>query len=159
MDCGTPVDLRELFARPWSGPVTMSRPRWLRWLPTASPVHFRTEISGVDSAESIGLIVHDTMTFAHGKTWQRTMTARLLEPGHWRITAKDMPGGTEQWVTADGFRFAPYTILAPVLGPIRVPLRCEDEVQLLDAKTMIDEVKMTFLGIPVGTIEMRLSAD
>lgn len=99
------------------------------------------------------------MTFANGKVWQRRMTARLLEPDHWRIAADDMPGGADQWVTAEGFRFAPYTIVAPVFGPIRVPLRCDDEIQLLGNATMIDRVKMTLIGIHVGTVEMRLNAE
>lgn len=157
MNDNTALDLREVFARPWSGPVSVRRLWWLRWLPVASPTHFRTEISDTHLAETTGLIVQDTRTFANGKTWRRTMTARLMGPGHWRVSAKDMPGGAEQWVTADGFEFTPYTILVPVLRSIRIPLRCSDQIKFLDATTIIDRVEMTFLRIHVGTLIMRLS--
>ncbi|MFL6022125.1 MAG: DUF3833 family protein [Marmoricola sp.] len=151
-----PLDLRELFARPWSGRVSLWRPWWLRWLPLASPVHFRTEIADAHLAETTGLIVRDTMTFSNGKLWERTMTAQLVGPGRWRVSAEDMPGGAEQTVGPDGFAFTPFTILAPVLGPLRVPLRCTDEIVLLDARTMVDTSEMRFLGVRVGKMEMRL---
>ena len=154
---GAPLDLREVFAEPWAGTAVVRRPRWLRWLPVASSFHFRTEISNVELAETTGLLVHDTTTFPNGRTWRRTMTARLVAPGQWEIRAKDMPGGAEQQVTTDGFTFTPYTILAPVIGPVRVPLRCEDEIRLLDGRTMTDTIAMRFLGVPVGTVEMRLT--
>ena len=159
MNAGPALDLRMLFARPWSGDAAIRRPWWLRWLalPVASGFHFHTEISDVDLAETTGLLVHDTTTFPNGRTWRRTMTARLVGPGHWMISAKDMPGGAEQIVTGDGFRFTRYTILTPVLGPIRIPLRCDDEVRLVDARTMTDTIEMRFLGLHVGTVEMVLT--
>lgn len=151
-----PLDLREVFARPWTGPATVWRPWWLRWLPIVSRFVFRTEIYDVASAETTGLVVHDTTTFPNGKTWERTMRARLAGPGHWVISADDMPGGAEQHVSADGFAFTPYTILAPVLGPIRLPLRCHDEIVMVDATTMSDTIEMRFLGVHVGTVSMVL---
>ncbi|MBO9521922.1 MAG: DUF3833 family protein [Nocardioidaceae bacterium] len=155
MNPAAPLDLRELFAHPWQGTATVARPWWLRWFPVATTFAFRTEVSDLDQAETTGLTVHDTTTFPNGRTWQRTMNARLVGEGHWRITAADMPGGTDQHVTADGFRFS-YTILAPVLGPLRVPLRCDDEVRLVDPDTMVDTLEMRFLGLRVGRVTMRL---
>lgn len=83
----TPLDLREVFARPWSGPATIQRPWWLRWLPVPSSLHFRTEIEDAHLAETSGLIVRDTTTFPNGRVWQRTMTAQLVAPGRWKIGA------------------------------------------------------------------------
>lgn len=157
MNAGAPLDLREVFARPWAGTATIWRPWWVRWLPVASQFHFRTEISDVALAETTGLVVHDTTTFPNGRTWQRTMRAKLLAPGHWKVSARDMPGGAEQTVTADGFRFTRYTVLAPVFGPVRLPLRCDDEVRLVDATTMLDTVEMRFLGVHVATVTMRMT--
>ncbi len=156
MNTGAPLDLREVFARPWTGTATVWRPWWLRWLPIASGFDFRTEIAEVELAETTGLLVSDTTTFSNGKTWARTMRARIIEPGRWKVSAKDMPGGAEQTVSSDGFRFTRYTILTPVLGPIRVPLRCDDDVRLVDANTMTDTIEMRFLGVHVGTVTMRL---
>jgi len=151
-----PLDLREVFARPWSGPASLWRPWWLRWLPLAAPAHFRTEIYDVHLAETTGLTVKDTMTFSNGRVWQRMMTAQLLAPGRWRVSAEDMPRGAEQTVSADGFAFTPFTILAPVLGRVRVPLRCRNEIAFLDPENMVDTSEMRFLGIRVGRMEMRL---
>lgn len=121
----------------------------------AGGFEFRTEISDADRAETTGLLVHDTITFSNGRVWRRTMRARLVGPGHWRITARDMPGGADQRVGADGFRFT-YTILAPALGPLRLPMRCRDEVHLEDETTMTDTVEMRFLGLWVGTVTILL---
>lgn len=158
-DCSStrePLDLRELFARPWSGPVTLTRPRWLRWIPLAEPVQFRTEIADAHLAETTGLVVKDTMTFSNGKVWERTMTAQLVSRDRWRVTAEDMPGGAEQTVSTDGFTFTPFTILAPVFGSVRMRLGCTDEIRLLNAATMLDTSEMRFLGIRVARMVMRL---
>ena len=48
------LDLRELFARPWSGRATLWRPWWLRWRPLAAPVPVRTEIADAHLAETTG---------------------------------------------------------------------------------------------------------
>jgi len=154
-----PLDLREVFARPWSGNATIWRPWWLRWLPIASRLHFRTETTDRDLAETTGLTVHDTTTFPNGTVWRRTMTAKLVAPGRWTIRAKDMPGGAEQTVSADGFQFSPYTIVAPTVGPIRLPLRCLDSAVLLDPGTMSDTIEMRFLGVHVATMVMRLERE
>ena len=87
------------------------------------------------------------------------MTARLVASGHWKIDADDMPGGAEQTVSATGFRFTPYTIVAPVLGPFRLPLRCEDEVRLLGTTTLIDTIDMRFLWVRVASVVMRLERE
>lgn len=155
-----PLDLREVFAEPWSGEATIWRPWWLRWLPLApSRVHFRTRITDAHLAETTGLTVHDTTTFPNGRVWERTMNARLIGPGRWVITADDMPGGAEQLVGPDGFAFSPYTILVPVLGPVRARLRCTDEITMADERTMLDTIEMRFLGIVVGRMTMELHPD
>lgn len=159
MNASAVPDLRDVFARPWSGPATIWRPWWVRWLPVASHFHFQTGISQVAEAETSGLVVHDTTTFPSGRTWRRTMRARLVAHGHWKVSAADMHGGADVRVTADGFRFTPYTILPPVFGPVRVPLRCVDEVRFVDAKSMTDRIEMRFLGLHVGTVTMHLVRD
>lgn len=159
LSAAEPLDLRDLFDRPWSGPATLWRPWWLRWLPSAAPVHFRTEIADAHLAETTGLIVKDTMTFSNGMLWERTMTAQLVAPGRWKVSAEDMPGGSEQTVGPDGFSFTPFTILTPVLGPLRVRLRCTDEIALVDSETLVDTSEMRFLGVRVGTMVMRLSRE
>lgn len=152
-EAGAPLDLREVFARPWTGEATVWRPWWLRWVPLLpTGFGFLTEVT----AHGDHVVVRDTQTFADGRVWHRTMQGELLAPGRWRMSADDMPGGTEISVGSDGYTFTPYTIWAPVVGPVKVPLRCADEVRLEDDATLTDTIDLRFLRIHVGTVSMRL---
>ncbi|RZI82936.1 MAG: hypothetical protein EOO67_17635 [Microbacterium sp.] len=147
-----PLDLREVFDRPWTGQARVVRPWWLRWVPfVPTGFDFRTEVVPTED----GAIVHDTQTFPDGRVWERTMHGRITGPGRWQMTADDMPGGAEIVVGPDGYAFA-YTIWAPVLGPLRLPLRCTDEVRFDSADSLTDTIVFRFLGLHVGTLTMRL---
>ncbi|RNL79612.1 DUF3833 family protein [Nocardioides marmorisolisilvae] len=104
------------------------------------------------------VVVNDTQTFPNGKVWERTMRGELLEPGRWRMTADDMPGGALITVGSDGYTFT-YRIWVPLLGPLKVPLRCHDEVRFSDEATLLDTIEFRFLGIRVGTLTMQLRRD
>lgn len=153
MTTDEPLDLRQVFARPWAGEATIRRPWWLRWVPLL-PTRFAFRTQAVPDGN--GVRVHDTQTFPNGRTWQRTMRGELLSPGRWRMSAEDMPGGAEITVGSDGYTFTPYTIWAPVLGPVKVPLRCHDEVRFEDSERLTDTIQLHFLGIHVGALTMRL---
>ena len=147
-----PLDLREVFARPWAGEATLWRPWWLRWVPLLpTGFGFRTEVT----SQGAGLVVNDTQTFPNGRVWQRTMYCEPTGPNGWRMSAADMPGGAEITVGSDGYSFA-YTIWALVFGPVKVRLKCRDEVRFVDEASLIDTIEMRFLGIHVGTVTMRL---
>jgi hypothetical protein len=149
-----PLDLREVFARPWSGEATIERPWWLRWVPLLpTRFSFRTEIT----SEGDVVEVRDTQTFPNGRVWHRTMHGELVAPGRWRMGAADMPGGAEIVVGSDGYVFTPYTIWAPVLGGVKLPLRCEDEVRFESDTSLTDTIKLHFLGIRVATATMQLT--
>jgi hypothetical protein len=148
-----PLDLREVFSRPWEGEATISKPWWLRWFPVPSRFRFRTEVANVTPA---GWDIHDTTSFPGGATTRRTMRCEPIGRGRLRLSAGDMPGGAEITVTPDGFRFTPYTIATPVLGRIRVPLRYLDEVRLETETSLLDTIEIHFLGVRVATITMRL---
>lgn len=45
------------------------------------------------------------------------------------------------------------------MGPIRLPLRCHDEVTLVDETTMADKIELRFLGVHVGTVTMHLKRE
>ncbi len=149
----TPLDLRELFAAPWEGYGELWRPAWLRWLPLPSTFHFRSSIldATADSWE-----VLDTMTFPDGSTQQRRMHCRQVTPERLLLTAEDMPGGAEVRPRSDGFDFTPYVIRTHVLGPLRIPLRHIDTVQLEPDGTLLDTIELGFLGLRVGRVTMRL---
>jgi hypothetical protein len=147
-----PLDLGEVFASPWVGEATIWRPWWLRWVPLQTRFEFRTEAVPTDN----GVVVNDTQTFPNGRVWERTMLGERLAPDRWRMSADDMPGGAEIAVRSDGYSFTPYTIWAPVLGSVKVPLRCHDEVQFEDEACLLDTIEFSFLGVKVGTLTMRL---
>jgi hypothetical protein len=125
----------------------------LRWVPLL-PTRFEFSTQAVPRGD--GVLVHDTQTFPSGKVWERTMQGELVEPGLWRMTADDMPGGTTITVGSDGYTFTPYRIRVPVLGPLTVTLRCHDEVRFSDDSSLTDTIEFRFLGIPVGTLTMQL---
>jgi len=149
----TPLDLRELFAVPWEGSGALWRPAWLQWLPLPTTFRFSSEIV---NATTGAWDVLDTMTFPDGSTQQRRMHCRQLTPERLRLTAEDMPGGAEVHPRSDGFDFTPYVIRTRVLGPLRIPLRHLDTVQLEPDGTMLDIIELRFLGLRVGRVTMRL---
>jgi len=148
-----PLDLSEVFATAWAGQASTWLPWWIRWVPLVpTRFHFRTQ--AVPTAT--GVVVHDTQKFPNGRVWRRTMIGERLAPDRWRMTADDMPGGAEITVRGDGYTFTPYTIWIPVLGPVKVPLRCRDEVLFEDEASLLDTIEFRFLGVRVGTLTMRL---
>lgn len=149
---GAVLDLREVFRVPWEGDATIRMPWWLRWFPAPPGFRFRTEIT----VDGDVVTVHDTQTFANGRTWEREMRSELVGEGRWVVSAPDMPRGARITTSATGFEFTPYTIWAPVLGPIKAPLRCHDVIVLEDEATLLDTIDMFFFGVRVGTLTMRL---
>src|SRR5947209_3644230 len=139
-----PLDLRQVFARPWAGEAELWQPRWLRLFPAPRQWTFRTEILN-DSGNA--WYVLDTTTFPNGVIQRRQMHCEVLAPDHLRLTAEDMPGGAGLHPRSGGFDFDPYVIRTRVLGPIRVPLRHFDTVQLQADGTMLDTIELRFLGI------------
>lgn len=148
-----PLDLAEVFVCPWTGPATIWRPWWLRWVPFL-PRRFDFRTVAVPDGDRV--VIKDTQTFPNGQVWERTMDGEAIAPGRWRITAEDMPGGAEITVGSHGYTFTPYTIWAPVLGPVKVRLRCNDEIVFDDETSLTDTIRLRFLRIHVGTVTMRL---
>jgi hypothetical protein len=150
------LDLRDLFSTPWDGTGTLWLPWWLRWVPQERAFSFRSEIlePGVEAWD-----VLDTMTFPNGSTWPRMMHCRVIADGRLQLSADDMPGGAEITPRHDGFEFSRYLISAPVIGPIRVRLRCRDRVTMSADGNMTDRIELRFLGIRVGLMEMCLARD
>jgi hypothetical protein len=148
-----PLDLREVFVRPWEGDAELWQPWWLRWFPAPRRWTFRSEILnlGQDSWD-----VLDTSTFPNGVAQQRQMHCEVLASDRLKLTASDMPGGTEVQLRSDGFDFNPYVIRTPILGRLRLPFRHFDTVRLEEDGTMVDTIELRFLGVRVGRVRMRL---
>lgn len=143
----------KLFSEPWEGDGELWRPAWLRPLPLPNTFKFRSEIlnAATDSWD-----VLDTTTFPDGSIQQRRMHCRQLDPQRLQLSADDMPGGAEVHPRNDGFDFTPYVIRTPVVGRLRLPLRHVDTVQLKPDGTLLDTIELSFLGLRVGKVTIRL---
>jgi hypothetical protein len=84
------------------------------------------------------------------------MSAERLSETEVLATAEDIRGSVRLRLRADGFDFEPYTLLAPVLGRLRLPLRCTDVVELLDSRTLVDRIELRLIGVLVGIVTMTL---
>lgn len=148
------LDLRELFAQPWEGSGALWLPWWLRWVRQPRSFGFRSEIRE-PAADSWTVL--DTMSFADGSSWPRTMHCQALADGRLRLSAEDMPGGAEVIPRQAGFDFTPYLIRAPIVGPLRARLRCHDAVEIGDDGRMSDRIELRFWGVQVGVMTMELT--
>jgi hypothetical protein len=151
----TPLRPREFFGRPWSGAGEFVPARLLRVPRSRRRFRFRSECEFVSDEE---WIVRDTTEFDSGETVERTMRASFFPPARIETEADDMPGGGELRLEERGFRFRPYVLKVPV-GRMRLRMRCRDRCWLDQADVLHDEIRMRFLGIPVGTITMQLTAE
>jgi hypothetical protein len=151
---GDVLDLRELFAHPWEGEGSVWLPLWLRWMPVPRTFRFRTEMANVTGN---AWDVIDTTTYPNGNVERRRMRAHQTSPTQISLEADDMPQGAQNHLRADGFDFEPYLLRVKVLGRLRLPLRCRDQVRVTeDGKTLVDSLEMRLLGILVGRAKIRL---
>jgi hypothetical protein len=148
-----PLDLREVFALPWEGEARVETAWWARWFPVPRSFRFRTEIVVLHGD---AWDVLDTTTLPDGTTQARRMRARLVAADRVRVEADDMPDGAEITTRCDGFDFAPYVLRTPVLGPLRVPLRYSDRVDLTSPGTLVDRIELRFLGARIAIVTMQL---
>lgn len=88
---------------------------------------------------------------------RRDGIATLVAPDRIRFTYDDMPGGTELRLHAAGWDFAPYVMSVPAPGlPISVLVSCRDRCSVEKDGTLVDEIDIRLLGIPLGRQVMRL---
>jgi hypothetical protein len=147
----TPLRPREFFRLRWSGSGEF-RPRLGGHL-FARRFHFRSETEFLDTEE---WLVRDTTTFETGKTSHRTMLARLADSTHIKLSAEDMPRGAELTLEERGFSFRPYLLALPIVGPLRIRVRCVDRSRLDQDGALVDCIDMYFLRLPLGRVTMRL---
>ena len=102
--------------------------------------------------------MHDTLTWANGRSEHRSGMARLIAPDRISLRYDDMLGGTDLWLRSDGFTFSPYQIMA-AMPPLPFPLvvGAEDACEW-DAASgkLTDTLRLRLFCMPIGRMVMRL---
>jgi len=145
----TPLEPRGFFAAPMSGEG--------EWRPFRRRFRFRSFTTWL--TDDVWL-VHDETTWEDGRVERRDGVAVRTAPDRIRFTYDDMPGGTELTLRADGFDFAPYVMAVRVpLLPVAVLVHCVDRCDVQPDGTLVDEIRLSLLGVPLGRLVMRLSRE
>jgi hypothetical protein len=113
---------------------------------------FRSECEFISDTE---WVVRDTTRFEDGRIDTREMRARLVAPDRVQTTGDDMPSGAEVQLHERGFTFRPY-LLALRAGRLRLRVRCRDRCWLDGDDVLHDEIRMSWLRLPLGKVTMRL---
>jgi hypothetical protein len=152
----TPLRPHEFFAVPWSGDGVWMASPWLRRL-ARRPRRFSFTTATTWLSDDVW-IVHDALTWENGRTEYRSGIARLASEDRISLSYDDMLGGTDLYLRADGFTFAPYQILV-AMPPLPFPLviGAEDACEWHAAGgELVDTIRLRLFGVPIGQMIMRL---
>ena len=146
-----PLRPREFFGGTWTGEgqlLLLPALVWRRFSPRFRASRDVTWLS--DEA----FVVEDRAEFGKGHREVRRRFCELVAPDRFRVTSTDLIEPTEVWIDENGFRVAPYRVRVPY-GPVGITLRCRDELRLEADRTLVDEIEMRFLGVPVVRVVVR----
>jgi hypothetical protein len=127
------------------------RPRFL-WRRAALRFRARRETVWV-SGET--WVLRDRAEFPNGYVEERRRLCELVAPDRVRVTADDLPEGAEVLLEEDGFRIVPYPIEQPI-GPLRWPMRARDRYRVEPDGTLVEEIDLRTLGVPVARVTFRV---
>ena len=149
----SPLQPREFFSGTWNGEgelVPYSIPRLL-----VPKEHIRFSSQPIWLSDTVWM-VKESFQFSSGRLLLRTMFVEIIGPTRLHVTADDMPGGADIMLLENGFRFTSYYVWAEHRG-IRWELKCSDENTIDQSGTIHDTIKMSFYGIPVATMYLRVN--
>jgi hypothetical protein len=145
---------RDFFGSAWSGEgIALGVPAFL-WRPFAPRFTLSRETTW--HSEEVAL-VRDRAVLSNGRVEERIRYARFIDPSHIHVTAGDMPDGAEVIIDEDGYRIAPYRVLAPI-GPARLMLESRDQATIQPDGTLRYVARLRWHGLPVGRLDMRAQA-
>ena len=121
---------------------------WLRWLLPTEKVR---AVSRPRWTSDRTWQVAERFEFSHSPPIDREMAVEIVAPDRLRVTAADMPGGTEIILFANGFRFTPYLINARRFG-LEWRLRCRDDSRIRPDGLIENDIRMSLFGIPAMTM-------
>jgi hypothetical protein len=99
-------------------------------------------------------VIDDEAHLETGRIERRQRVCRLEQPDLIRVTADDLPEGAEVHLSDEGYRIPAYRALARI-GPLLLPVRCDDVHRVAADRTLVDEIVVRFLGMPVARIEVH----
>lgn len=154
-EAATPLQPRRFFRGRWSGTGEVIPHLLLRWLIHRESLRWESDTEWL--SDTIW-IVHERMEFESGSTSERTMFSRLVAPDRIHVTADDMPLGADITLSATGYQFTPYLIWTERNGR-RIRLSCVDINDIQPDGTILDTIRMSWYGLPVATLQMRVTVD
>ncbi len=142
---------RDFFGSAWTGEgVALGVPAFL-WRPIAPRFTIARETTW--HSDEIAL-VRDRAVLSNGRVEERLRYARFVDPSHIHVSSDDMPDGAEVTIDEQGYRVAPYRVLAPV-GPVRFMLASRDDARVEPDGTLVYVLRLSWHGLPVARVEMR----
>jgi hypothetical protein len=145
---------RDFFGSAWAGEgIALGVPAFL-WRPFAPRFTLSRETTW--HSDEVAL-VRDRATLSNGRVEERLRYARFTDPSHIHVTSDDMPDGAEVTIDEDGYRVAPYRVLAPV-GPARFMLTSRDQATIEPDGTLHYVARLRWHGVPVAQLDMRAHA-
>jgi hypothetical protein len=144
----SPLEIRDFFRGVWVGEGEMRPALWLRWLLPTEKVR---AVSRPRWTSDRTWQVEERFEFSRSPAIDREMAVEIVAFDRLRVTAADMPGGTEIILFADGFRFTPYLIKVRRFG-LEWRLRCRDDSRIRPDGLIENDIRMSLFGIPVMTM-------
>jgi hypothetical protein len=151
----TPLHPQRFFRGRWKATGEIVPHLFLRWLIHREGLHWKGETEWLSDAI---WIVRERLEFESGAVTERTMFSQLVAPDRIHVTADDMPLGADIVLSAGGYRFTPYLIWTERSGR-RIRLRCVDTNDIQSDGTILDTIHMSWYGLPVATMQMRVAVD
>jgi hypothetical protein len=102
-------------------------------------------------------VMDDEATF-RGHVERRRRFFQVVEPDRIHVTADDVPDGADLLLEEGGYRITPYRFVVPI-GPLRFRLRCREEHRLEEDGTIVDTMRLSWLGLPIARVTIRARAD
>ena len=151
----TPLQPREFFDGDWKGEGELCYRGILGlfWRPD----RFRYTNTGRWVSQTRKEL-EDRLEFDSGLVMRLRFTVEIIDERRLHVTSDDMPGGADILLSEHGFTYTPYVIRVR-RGPFRIRLRCHDVTVVEEDGVIRDRIKMSWLGLPQGTLTMSITAD
>jgi len=151
----TPLQPREFFTGLWRGQGELCMRGILRWLVRNQQVRYQGRTTWL--SEKVWIAAEEFHLSGAGAV-TRTTFLQWVAPLRLHMTCDDVPGGADILLHERGFRFAPYLFRSPLAGG-HLTVRCRDEVRLDEDGALHDEIRMSYVGIHLATMSMRIEID
>ena len=142
------------LASGYDGSGVVAYSPWLRWL--GLPREFTLQ-RGVDYEGSAMWVIRDSLRFAEGPAFDRTMVARPLTAERMHLTGDDIPGGADAVLFPGGLALEPCWFLVPYWG-VPWPQLWRGEMRLHGDDTLRGSFDVALLGfLPLCRVEVSLA--